>query len=141
MLISQGRHKKDAYLDMNIAGSIDGVQVDIVHLSEDLLSGPDGVQFVFDGQHISTTERRLFRFAAPVSGFLLVSHARAGVKSVSGGNRRRNSRSRGTKCWDDVSQVLADNCWETGALHRIGLQLCRLSSRCYQFGSPGGENQ
>jgi hypothetical protein len=65
-IIFQGIRKKDHFVDMKVSCSIDGVSVGSMHIREGRLLSTDQRPGIFDGRDVSSTERRLFKFAAPV---------------------------------------------------------------------------
>jgi hypothetical protein len=66
--VSQGQRTQLHFPDLRVECWIDGALVQSVQLQEDELVSPGGKTHVFNGLYVSETERRLFRFAPPVSG-------------------------------------------------------------------------
>jgi hypothetical protein len=69
--IFQRRGSKPKFPSMIVRCAIDGVGITCVQVTERQLEEPSlELPIAFDGQHVTSTERRLFRFAGPVSSFL-----------------------------------------------------------------------
>jgi hypothetical protein len=70
----QGRQKQDRFPAMNVYCYIDGKYVDGAHLGRHDTLFPFVERHTFDGAYVIETEKRLFRFTAPVSGIAVLCH-------------------------------------------------------------------
>jgi hypothetical protein len=70
--VYQDQRRRPDFPDLRVTCSIDGEVISIEHFDGDELTTAGGRTHVFIGPYVSESERRLFRFAAPVSGLSII---------------------------------------------------------------------